>query len=531
MQTLKSSANLDQNLAQNESPINVVSRVVAFDKCIGCGVCAATCPSDVLSMQMAQNGQFYPRQIPGCNPKCDVCLRVCPFYEKPLFEDKINEQIWGDLPNFTRDLGRFRGSYVYYKADENERLKSASGGAGHAIFSELFEQNLIDYAICAMPYESKNLDKKSLEFDENLCKQNRQFINEISTEFSPNFDEKEQNLLFKFQILSNKNELNSARKSAYYPLNLEETLKFILKTDARFAISALPCFAKALRLGMQKNARLKKRICFIIGLVCGQGKSANFTKKVANLAFENAKLSHDNKQISIQNSKENLGTNCEEFSLCAVDFRTKFADKNAMQFGFTFHAKNGAKAIDTREKSAFNWWSSRAFTPRACNYCVDVFAKCADVVLMDAWLEPYFRDFRGHSLVLTRNEKIDEIFTKFCINSQNESENLTQNKHRKKDNKTSDFCEQISSNLVLLSQNAVTQNKNDIFFGTKNPLKRFILRKKMEIQTMSGRNFDCDIFVEKRIKSIKFASKISAQIATARYIFCKIINKIFRKTR
>jgi len=53
----------------------------------------------------------------------------------------------------------------------------------------------------------------------------------------------------------------------------------------------------------------------------------------------------------------------------------------------------------------------------------------------------------------------------------------------------------------------------------------------MEIQTMSGRNFDCDIFVEKRIKSIKFASKISAQIATARYIFSKIINKIFRKTR
>ena len=57
------------------------------------------------------------------------------------------------------------------------------------------------------------------------------------------------------------------------------------------------------------------------------------------------------------------------------------------------------------------------------------------------------------------------------------------------------------------------------------------LLKKMEIQTMSGRNFDCDIFVEKRIKSIKFAGKISAQIATARYIFRKIINKIFRKTR
>ena len=63
MQTLKSSANLDQNLAQTEGLINVVARVVAFDKCFGWGVCAATCPSDVLSMQMAQNGQFYPRQI------------------------------------------------------------------------------------------------------------------------------------------------------------------------------------------------------------------------------------------------------------------------------------------------------------------------------------------------------------------------------------------------------------------------------------------------------------------------------------
>ncbi len=52
MQTLKFSTNLDQNSSlEKRSPINVVSRVVAFDKCIGQAYVQLTCPSDVLSMQ------------------------------------------------------------------------------------------------------------------------------------------------------------------------------------------------------------------------------------------------------------------------------------------------------------------------------------------------------------------------------------------------------------------------------------------------------------------------------------------------
>lgn len=33
--------------------------------------------------------------------------------------------------------------------------------------------------------------------------------------------------------------------------------------------------------------------------------------------------------------------------------------------------------------------------PRACNYCDDVFAECADVTCMDAWLPEYSQDHRG----------------------------------------------------------------------------------------------------------------------------------------
>ena len=290
--------------------------------------------------------------------------------------------------------------------------------------------------------------------------------------------------LFKFSVIKNAGELTRARSSAYYPLTLEAVLKEMSRREGRYAISALPCFAKALRLAASKNPRLKSRISFIIGLVCGQGKGAGFTHKLADLAFKERK------------------------QLAAVNYRYKIAGKSAMSFGFKFRAADGSEAIDDRSSSAFAYWSSRAFTPLACNACTDVFAKCADVVLMDAWLQSEMSEWRGTSLVITRAAQIDALFSQPT-----------------KQAREAIFCERISAAEVQRSQQSQVECKNEIFYGAKNPLKRYILRQKLQIQRYSATHFDCDDFISARLKKIAAANKVLALLALPKIAAYKIYRK------
>ena len=133
---------------------NVVSEVASKSRCIGCGICTAICPQSVLQMHIAPSSSYEVRQIPGCDERCDLCLKVCPFYQKDGFEDALNRKIYADLPNQSGDFAKFLNTYEFYKKDEAQRLSSASGGAGNFIFNALFENGLIDYAICAQSVDS-----------------------------------------------------------------------------------------------------------------------------------------------------------------------------------------------------------------------------------------------------------------------------------------------------------------------------------------------------------------------------------------
>ena len=465
---------------------NVVSEVASKNRCIGCGICTAICPQSVLQMQLAPSSSYEVRQIPGCDERCDLCLKVCLFYQKDGFEDALNRKIYADLPNQSGDFAKFLNTYEFYKKDEEQRLSSASGGAGNFIFNALFENGLIDYAICAQSVDSASLCAlQSTTMVQYAAEpQNTSAAQNFKERWdaSQNLEQSPDAALFKFAVIKSAGELERTKKSAYYPLSLDEALKFIAAHDGAYAISALPCFAKALRLICEKNRRIKSRVKFIIGLVCGQSKSANFARKLANNAFG------------------------EEVSLASADFRHKIAGASAMSFGFKFRDVRGREAVDDRSSSAELYWSSRAFTPLACNCCVDVFAKCADAVLMDAWLSPQVEDFRGSSLVITRNERIDELFKN-----------------------SGEFCESISPVLVQSSQQSVVDTKNEIFYGTKNPLKKYIYKLKFEIQNESARSFECDDFIAVRVRKIRRVARILAYCATAKFLLGKLAGKLKRK--
>ena len=60
----------------------VVSEIVDHDLCIGCGICAGVCPSNILKMGLRLNGDLAPSIDGECPPSCSACLKVSPFTDE-----------------------------------------------------------------------------------------------------------------------------------------------------------------------------------------------------------------------------------------------------------------------------------------------------------------------------------------------------------------------------------------------------------------------------------------------------------------
>lgn len=422
---------------------NITELIVNQDKCIGCGVCSAICPVDVLPMSFNENGLYQPFETDGCLDKCTICLDVCPFIEENNSEYKIAKKLYKNNSNIQhdKDLGFFLKSYVVYKTDELERLKSASGGGGHWLLSKLLQTNTVDKIITV----ESNLDPDKL---------------------------------FKFSVFNDVSELDNTRGSVYYPTELSEVLDYIMKNDATYAITALPCYAKAIRLAQEKNHKLRKRIKYIVGLVCGQMKTKYFTEELGKIATGSSKLN-------------------------SMKFRVKQEKESANNFAFEFN--NNSKLTWNTEPGTF--WRNRTFTPNACNSCIDTFAETTDIVIMDAWLPEYAKDYRGHTLLLVRDKNLNNILL--------DSKELVVKK--------------VESSKVLASQKGVVVNKKAVAKGTKNPILHKVIEIKLKIQKLSNNGQyslnakEITLLISKIRKLEKIQRIVSLPI--------RAINKIYRKIK
>lgn len=127
---------------------------------------------------------------------------------------------------------------------------------------------------------------------------------------------------------------------------------------------------------------------------------------------------------------------------------------------------------------------------------------------MDAWLQSEMSEWRGTSLVITRAAQIDALFSQPTKQAREEI-----------------FCERISAAEVQRSQQSQVECKNEIFYGAKNPLKRYILCQKLQIQRYSATHFDCDDFIAARLKKIAAANKVLVLLALPKIVAYKIYRK------
>lgn len=323
----------------------MIDEVVKNELCIGCGTCAGICPQKILKIQDNEYGEYIPSEVQVCDSHCGLCMEVCPFGDNEN-ETQIGAKIYGSTEGikYLPETGYYLDSYVGYS---NEfRQSSASGGMAVWLLTKLLKEGIVDHVICPTP--QKNPEK-----------------------------------LFSFEILSDENSIKAASGSVYYPVEMSEVIQKIIEFPGRYAVTGLPCFIKALRLASQKNRKLRERIAFTIGLVCGQMKSKNYTKYIAALA-----------------GKKDLN------KIQSVYYRGKDPENPASNFYYHFTDEHGLKYKIFWSDGISEAWVNRWFTPNACNYCDDVFAELADVTFMDAWLPEYSKDSMGTNLVLVRSSEI-----------------------------------------------------------------------------------------------------------------------------
>jgi coenzyme F420-reducing hydrogenase beta subunit len=328
---------------------NVIEAVVQNGFCIGCGICAGLCPANLLKMDFNKYGEYNPFRSRGCLDKCNLCLQVCPFYNQVENEDSLAITTLGHIDGIKhrKETGYYITSYVAYSNVNNHRANGASGGMATWILETLLAKNKVDQIICVTP----NNDAERL---------------------------------FRFAILADVESIRHSAKSAYYPVEMSSIIKEIINREGRYVIVGLPCFLKGLRFAQKKNKRLRERIAFTVGLVCGQMKSKHYTTYIASLAGINSKLKK-------------------------VDYRGKSPQKPAGNFFFYCLDENNNEGKLFWKDGVSEVWTYRWFTPNACNFCDDIFAEVSDVTVMDAWLPEYSKDSRGTNFIISRSPQISDL--------------------------------------------------------------------------------------------------------------------------
>lgn len=457
--------------------INVTDKIVKNDLCVGCGVCAASCPTEALEIKFNNYGEYNSVLVGNCLDSCSLCLDICPFNNNKD-EDELAENKFSDKLSYQNNLGYYMNTYSGYVLNNELRLSSASGGLTTYLLEKLINDDLVDYVINV---KGNNHPDK----------------------------------LFKFQIVDNINDIRNGANSAYYPVEMSDVIKRIIQQKGRYVIVGLPCFLKAIELAKERNIKLNNRIKYTVGLTCGQLKSKKFTDYIAKKANFNCKVN-------------------------GVDFRNNSIDEPANNFYYYFKNDSNKENKKIYWRDGINKvWTNRWFTYNACNYCDDTFAELSDVTLMDAWLPEFTSDYKGSNLLVVRDKEINELLLASKDNNNIKLDEIESNKVIRSQQGVIDIKRKKLSYRLYLSekndfvlQKRVKPNNNIDFFSRKevdfkNEMQRASksLWRKYENNEISFDDFENKI--NKKFSKLDKWEKIRLMINSPEKVINKLIKIIF----
>lgn len=331
----------------------LLSTVVAGGYCVGCGVCAAV-PGAGLAMSMDDAGRYVPVEAGdvGGDAAGYGVLDVCPFTNAGANEDAIAEELFArGAVGRTAEIGFHLATFAGHVAQGGFRERGSSGGFGSWLQEQLLNQGLIDAVLNVQADHAGGP-------------------------------------LFRFQVASTVDQIRSAAKSRYYPVELSGVLGHIRAHPGRYAVVGVPCFLKAVRRMARHDAVIRERVRFCIGLICGHLKSAHYASFLGW-------------QVGVHPAR-----------LRGINFRHKVPDRPPIEYSTVATAvdENGRLRDTEPARTTYGTdWGMGLFKLNACDYCDDVVAETADIVVGDAWLPRYMQDHRGVNVIVCRTPQMRAI--------------------------------------------------------------------------------------------------------------------------
>jgi coenzyme F420 hydrogenase subunit beta len=329
--------------------MNILDTVVRHDFCCNCGLCVAVCPPRQLQMRETALGEHHPAATGRCAESCRLCLEVCPFSnEHGDDEESLGRECFGSdaacAPHVS--LGWVRDTFAGGVTDEGRRWAAPSGGLTTAVLCQLLRRRQIDAAVVLQPLADRPW--------------------------------------YRSAIVESEADILGSRGSVYHVAPFEKTISRVLAGPERcYAVVALPCAAKALRLAQKRLPAMRRRIRYILGLTCGGYRSLLFADLLTALMGRSQGM---------------------------LRYRSKCDSRTSRDYRVELKTDDSVRSL--RMRGLFGYlWAHEVGMLRSCLFCDDVFAELADATFMDAWLPEYHADRRGTNLVISRNQDLSDILT------------------------------------------------------------------------------------------------------------------------
>lgn len=329
-----------------------LQHVIDGGYCIGCGVCAAF--DQNIRISLDETGRMQA-EIPKGHRPSQMASKVCPFSGEGPNEDTLAYNLF-NAPGVYEDasIGRHLACYAGWVSEGQFRERGSSGGMGSWLQYELLRLGYVDAIL--------NVESLRGSSDANM---------------------------FAFTVSHSTEEVIANSKTRYYPVEMSGVIKHVLDKPGRYALIGTPCFVKAIRLAAIRSPELQQRIKFALGIVCGHLKTAAFADALA----------------------EQCGIDAGQIE--TIDFRTKLAGRPASRYGVSISGRRSDSSSQTvirpMEGLIASDWGHGLFKYKACEFCDDVLAETADVVVGDAWLPRYDSDHLGANIAVVRNQVVLDL--------------------------------------------------------------------------------------------------------------------------
>lgn len=329
---------------------DAIRKVIDGDLCVGCGLCTRISPE--FKLRETSNGFLKVTARPDSQELLKRASAVCPFADAPD-EQQIALARFPTAPHHDADLGAYAELFAGYS--KAHRSEAGSGGLTRWLLARLLEIGEVDFVV--------TVDRK------------------LAGEHGD---------LFWVGIHRSPEELFAhTSTSAYFPISLADALAAIDGLDGRFAITALPCFARALRAYAIADPAFAAKLAFVSGTICGGLKSRRYADYLA------------------------LQMGVPVGGLDRINFRGKSlsrkANEKCVEVWREGNATDAPDAVARVQQLRGTDYGSGYFKPKACDYCDDVFAETADISFGDAWIEPYRDSPHGTNVVVVRHPRLLEL--------------------------------------------------------------------------------------------------------------------------